>query len=132
MLTTTITAAALAVAGSMGAAPTDSTIAFQDRDLSASALAAGRDAEAIAELEAHTSKDPGQLINLGIAYARKGDEDAARSLFQAALTSPEPIELETADGSSTNSVRLARKALRMLDNGEFTPASTTSRVTLRQ
>ncbi len=132
MLTITITAAALAVAGSSGAAPADSTIAFQDRDLSASTLAAGRDSEAIAELEAHSSRDPGQLINLGIAYARRGDEETARDLFQAALTSPEPIELETADGNSTDSIRLARKALRMLDNGEFAPVSTTSRVTLRQ
>lgn len=132
MLTLTITAAALAVAGSAGAAPADSTIAFQDRDLSASTLAAGRDSEAIAELEAHSSKDPGQLINLGIAYARKGETEAARDLFQAALESPNPIELETADGRSTDSRRLARKALRMLDNGEFAPVSTTSRVTLRQ
>jgi tetratricopeptide (TPR) repeat protein len=132
MLTTTIIAAALAVAGSAGAVPTDSTISFQDRDLSASALTAGRDADAIEELEALSSKDPGQLINLGIAYARRGDEETARDLFQAALTSPQPIELETADGRSTDSIRLARKALRMLDNGEFAPASTTSRVTLRQ
>ena len=36
------------------------------------------------------------------------------------------IELETANGSTTDSRRLARHALAMLDRGEFRPARHTS------
>ncbi|MEL6878262.1 MAG: tetratricopeptide repeat protein [Pseudomonadota bacterium] len=107
----------------------------QDSDLGVQALGQGRNAEAIAELETKPAPDSAQLINLGIAYAREGDVDKARTLFRAALAEDNPMEVETADGQLTNSRRLARKALRMLDRGEFAAVSTqrnASRVTLRQ
>jgi len=63
--------------------------------------------------------DPAVLINLGIAYAQKGDDAKARTAFEAALACHEVVELDTADGSATDSRRLARKALKMLERGEF-------------
>jgi len=130
--------AAMAIALS-AAGPVETQLTSPEADqaggaLSATALSQGRNSEAIAELEADgalASQDPGQLINLGIAYAREGEVDTARALFVAALESPEPIELETADGSVTDSRRLARKALRMLEAGVFAPQKTAERVSLR-
>ena len=107
------TGAALASAGEGG-------------ELAAQTLAAGREEEALAVLQrasAADPHDPAVLINLGIAYAHKGDDAKARAAFEAALTCHEVVELDTADGSATDSRRLARKALRMLDRGEFRPRS---------
>ena len=95
-------------------------------ELAAQTLAAGREDEALAVLQrasAADPHDPAVLINLGIAYAHKGDDAKARAAFVAALTCHEVVELDTADGSATDSRRLARKALRMLDRGEFRPRS---------
>lgn len=94
-------------------------------DLAAETLAAGREDEALAVLQraaAANPHDPAVLINLGIAYAHKGEEAKARTAFEAALTCHEVVELDTADGTATDSRRLARKALRMLARGEFRPA----------
>lgn len=135
MLTTSMIAIALTATTPVNADQMSANAASEDGQLSVAALSAGRNELAIAELEssgALTTTDPAQLINLGIAYARQGDNEQARTLFKAALTSPEPIELETADGSLTDSRRLARKALRMLDAGAFAPVESTSRVTMRQ
>jgi tetratricopeptide (TPR) repeat protein len=95
-------------------------------ELAAQPLAAGRKDEALAVLErasAADPHDPAVLINLGIAYAHKGEEAKARAAFEAALACREVVELETADGTVTDSRRLARKALRMLARGEFRPRS---------
>lgn len=95
-------------------------------ELAAQTLAAGREDEALAVLQrasAADPHDPAVLINLGIAYAHKGEDAKARAAFEAALTCHEVVELDTADGSATDSRRLARKALRMLDRGEFRPRS---------
>lgn len=88
-------------------------------------LAAGRDAEAIVliESEAPVAGEPAQLINLGIAYARRGDAERARALFQAARRAPERVELETATGEWIDSRVLAGQALAMLDSGGFARAS---------
>ncbi len=95
-------------------------------ELAAQTLAAGREDEALAVLQraaAADPHDPAVLINLGIAYAHKGEEAKARTAFEAALTCHEVIELDTADGTATDSRRLARKALRMLERGAFRPES---------
>jgi tetratricopeptide (TPR) repeat protein len=95
-------------------------------DLAAQTLAAGREDEALAVLQraaAANPHDPAVLINLGIAHAHKGDEAKARAAFEAALTCHEVVELDTADGTATDSRRLARKALRMLERGEFRPVA---------
>lgn len=95
--------------------------------LSSDNLAQGNADAAIKSLERNLEAaphDPGLLINLGIAYAHAGSPETARQLFERALVSPNPIELETADGRATDSRRLARKAMRMLDRGEFSPTLT--------
>ncbi len=100
--------------------------------LAAENLARGETTTAIASLEIQrqaSPDDPALLINLGIAYAHIGKEEKARAMFDAALKSDSPIELETADGNATDSRRLARKAMAMLKRGEF--RATTSRVAQR-
>lgn len=85
-------------------------------------MAAGRMDEGLAKLEKASAANPHDaalLINLGIAYAQRGDEAKARATFEQAAACPEVIELTTADGSVTDSRRLARKALKMLARGEF-------------
>jgi len=93
-----------------------------DSELAAQTLAAGQEDEALAKLVRATAAnphDPAVLINLGIAYAQKGDDAKARTAFEAALACHEVVELDTADGAATDSRRLARKALKMLERGEF-------------
>lgn len=65
------------------------------------------------------SDDPARLINLGIAYAREGREDVARTLLKAAMTSKNRADLETASGKWRDSRSLARQAMRMLEDGQF-------------
>jgi Tfp pilus assembly protein PilF len=94
-------------------------------ELAAQPLAQGRSEKAIAMLEKASAADPHDaavLINLGIAYAQMGDEAKARTAFEQALACHEVVELETADGSATDSRRLARKAIKMLERGEFRSA----------
>lgn len=110
------------------AAPPDSARAAPDAapELAARTLSAGRTEQALATLEQASAADPRDaavLINLGIAYARMGDETRARDAFRQALACEEVVELETADGLATDSRRLARKALKMLERGEFRAAA---------
>lgn len=104
-------------------------------ELAVRPLAAGRAEQALATLQkasAANPDDPAVLINLGIAYAQAGDEAKARGAFEAALASDDVVELDTADGETTDSRRLARKAIRMLDRGEFrAPAMRGEQLTLR-
>jgi len=100
-------------------------------DFGHQALVDGRDAAAIAAImdnDQIENDDPARLINLGIAYARRGDEALARQLFEAARDKAERVELETAEGEWIDSRRLARQALAMLERGEF---ATGSRVAAR-
>lgn len=98
----------------------------QVTELAAQPLAAGRGDKALAMLEKASAADPHDaavLINLGIAYGQMGDEPKARAAFEQALACHEVVELEIADGTATDSRRLARKAIKMLDRGEFRSAS---------
>lgn len=118
------------------AAPAPATLQLGEApELAARTLAAGRSDEARATLERASladPHDPAVLINLGIAYAQAGDEAKARAAFAKALACEEVIELDTADGGTTDSRRLARKALRMLDRGEFrADAGRTGQLTMR-
>lgn len=91
-------------------------------ELAARTLAAGRSGDALVTLERASlanPHDPAVLINLGIAYAHAGDEAKARVAFEKALACQEVLELDTADGTTMDSRRLARKAIRMLERGEF-------------
>ncbi|MGI8943861.1 MAG: winged helix-turn-helix domain-containing protein [Qipengyuania sp.] len=51
--------------------------------------------------------------------ARLGDYEEALALFEAVLDSGERVELETASGQWLDSRALERKAIAMLDRGEF-------------
>lgn len=118
------------------AAPAPATLQLGEApELAARTLAAGRSDEARTTLERASladPHDPAVLINLGIAYAQAGDEAKARAAFAKALACEEVIELDTADGGTTDSRRLARKALRMLDRGEFrADAGRTGQLTMR-
>lgn len=99
-------------------------------DVAYQSLAQGQDQLAIEQIEANTeleTDDPARLINLGIAHARKGDENRARQYFQAAIDSRERYDLETAEGAWVDSRMLARRAMKMLVRGEFSA----SRMTMR-
>ena len=82
------------------------------------------------ELEQH-GNDPALLINLGIAQAQSGQVEDARKSFQAAMRSRTVLDLETANGTTTDSRRLARLAMAMLERGEFRAEPPASRFTLR-
>ncbi|MEE4316960.1 tetratricopeptide repeat protein [Erythrobacter dokdonensis] len=121
-MSVTAFAIALVAATPLADAPVAQLQAAPEGDLAAQTLAAGREDEALAVLQravAANPHDPAVLINLGIAYAHKGEDAKARTAFEAALTCHEVVELDTADGTATDSRRLARKAIRMLERGEF-------------
>jgi len=75
--------------------------------------------EAIENSDQLAEDDPARLINHGIALARTGHYEEARAAFEAAAAARNSVELETAEGKWVDSRRLARKALAMLDKGEF-------------
>lgn len=125
-----ITSVACAALVAFAAAPIAAQTATPtDASLAADTLTDGRTMQAIdqlkAELDLHPN-DPAIMINLGIALAQSGREADARASFEAAMRSRDVIELETANGTTTDSRRLARHALAMLDRGEFRPARRTS------
>jgi tetratricopeptide (TPR) repeat protein len=133
-MTLTAFAIALLAAGApAAAAPIAMTAAAPE--LAVQPLVTGKAEQALATLEkasAANPQDAAVLINLGIAYAQSGDEVKARAAFEQALACREVVELETADGTATDSRRLARKALRMLARGEFRPGtSAASQLTYR-
>lgn len=85
-----------------------------------SELVAGRDDAAITVINRQPqTDDPARLINLGVAYARMGDTARARAMFRAAHNAPERVDLETATGDWVYSRVLTRRALAMLDRGDF-------------
>ena len=93
-------------------------------------MVAGRTAAAIDKIEHADPRDadhPARLINLGIAHARTGDEAKARELFDAVATTTERYWVETATGEWIDVRDLARKAIAMLDGGEFARAQFASR-----
>ncbi|WP_196795256.1 tetratricopeptide repeat protein [Porphyrobacter sp. AAP82] len=130
-------ALALAAANPLPGAPSGAAQLAPDAapELAARTIAAGRAEQAIPALQKASAADPQDaavLINLGIAYAQTGDEVRAREAFRQALAYEEVIELDTADGTATDSRRLARKALKMLDRGEFRSAgAVTGQLSLR-
>ncbi len=94
-------------------APVD--VAFEE-------LSDGQNTAAIERIEQNAEldrDDPARLINLGIAHARKGSDQEARAMFIAAARNETRYQLETAQGGWIDSRDLARRALAMLDRGEF-------------
>jgi uncharacterized protein HemY len=114
----TLVLSALAAAAQLTSTPGAEPMAIEQREVAYEAIAAGRTDEAIRAIEARLATDPDDpalLINLGAAYARKGDAARAATAFQAAIDSDTRYELELADGTWTDSRRAARRALEMLE-----------------
>lgn len=109
---TVLAALAFATATTPSAAANAQNIAT--RDVAFEDLADGREAKAIARLQAGLRQNPGDpaiLINLGTAYARQGDRENAARSFRAARDSSVRYRLELADGSWADSREAARRAL---------------------
>ncbi len=103
-------------------APAISATEASAGNLAVAPLMARRHQDAIRQLEQARRadpEDPAILINLGIARAQLEQDNEARALFAEALKMPVSFDLATSGGQVTDSRRLARKALRMLDRGEF-------------
>lgn len=98
-------------------------------DVAYELLLDGRDSAAITAIEARpeTTTDPARLLNLGIAYARRGEDAKARVLFELAYRARDRVELETATGEWIDSRTLAKQALAMLDGGSFVSAGRVAR-----
>lgn len=107
----------------MAQGPVDAVVAPETTyDVGFEQLVAGRDLEAVDAIEnckELAQDDPARLINHGIALARLGRYDEARADFEAAATASNSVELETAGGEFKDSRHLARRALAMLDSGDF-------------
>ena len=127
-MSVTAIALALIAATPLAGVPADhaATARLNAPELAVQPLAAGRARQALVTLQqasAANPADPAVLINLGIAYAQAGEETKARTAFEAALACDDVVELDTADGTTTDSRRLARRAIRMLERGEFRAAA---------
>lgn len=96
--------------------------AVEPVDVAFEELSDGQNTAAIERIEHNADldqDDPARLINLGIAHARKGSDLEARAMFTAAARNETRYQLETAQGDWIDSRDLARRALAMLDRGEF-------------
>lgn len=60
-------------------------------------------------------RDPARLINMGLAYAKMGDAESARTQYQAAIDAPASFDIILSDGRVMDSRVAARRALRRLD-----------------
>lgn len=106
------------------------TPAVEQVDAAFDDLANRRNADAIARIEGGreaATDHPATMINLGIAYAREGQQARAREMFQRAANMGMRVELETAGGDWVDSRTLAMRALAALDNGRFGGATRTAR-----
>jgi len=116
-MSATLVLSALMAAAQLTSTPGAEPATFEQRDVAYEDIAAGRADDAIRAIEARLatdSDDPALLINLGAAYARKGDAARAAKAFQAAIDSDTRYELELADGTWSDSRQAARRALATL------------------
>ncbi len=91
-------------------------------DVAFEELSEGNNSAAIKRIEQNKeleNDDPARLINLGVAHARQGKDMQARAMFTAAARLQDRYQMETAKGDWVDSRVLARRALAMLDRGEF-------------
>jgi Flp pilus assembly protein TadD len=115
----TLVLAALAAAAQLTSTPGAEPTTIEQHEVGYEDIAAGRADEAIRTIEARLASDPDDpalLINLGAAYARRGDSDRAAKALEAAIASDTRYDLELADGSWTDSRHAARRALEALQH----------------
>ena len=116
-MSVTLVLSALVAAAQLTSTPGAEPPTTETRDVAYEEIAAGRADAAIQAIEARLKADPDDpalLINLGAAYARKGDTARAEAAFQAAVNSDTRYELELADGTWADSRHAAQRALASL------------------
>jgi len=116
-MSVTLVLSALVAAAQLTSTPGAEPPTTETRDVAYEEIAAGRADAAIQAIEARLKADPDDpalLINLGAAYARKGDTARAEAAFQAAVHSDTRYELELADGTWADSRHAAQRALASL------------------
>ena len=116
-MSATLIASALFAAAQLTSTPGAEPITIELREVAYEEIAARKTDEAIDMIETRLAVDPADpalLINLGAAYARKGDAMRAAHGFQAAIDSDTRYELELADGRWVESRYAARHALQTL------------------
>jgi len=90
----------------------------EQRDVAYEELAAGQTDLAISRIEAQLKEnpdDPALLINLGSAYAYKGQFEMAAEYYDRAARSDVRYRMELADGNWVDSRRAARLALASIE-----------------
>ena len=118
----TLALAALAATAQLTSTPGAEPATIEQREVAYEAIAAGRPDDAIRTIEAQLAQnpdDPALLINLGAAYARRGDSERAERALEAAIASETRYELELADGTWTGSRRAARRALETVQRSQL-------------
>jgi tetratricopeptide (TPR) repeat protein len=116
-MTATLVLAALLAAAQLTSTPGAEPPTNETREVAYADIAAGRTDDAIRAIEARLQADPDDpalLINLGGAYAQKGDTARAARAYQAAIDSRTRYDLELADGTWADSRHAARRALETL------------------
>jgi cytochrome c-type biogenesis protein CcmH/NrfG len=116
----TAIAAALLFSSQAVAAPTPAP-AIEQKDVAFDALSEGRTDQAISKLQEQLvaePADPATLINLGSAYAQRGDRERAAQAYRAAAASDTRYNVELADGTWVDSRHAARAALLRLDRAQ--------------
>lgn len=107
----------LTQAAAMPPAPAAEPV-LEQKEVAYGDLSEGRTQAAITTLEQQLQADPADpatLINLGSAYAQRGDSTRAAAAYRAAANSSTRYSLELADGSWVDSRSAARLALRRLE-----------------
>ena len=116
-MTAALLLSALVAAAQLTSTPGAEPPTSETREVAYQDIAAGRADAAIQAIEARLEadpRDPALLINLGAAYARKGDAARAAKAFQAAIDSNTRYDLELSDGTWLDSRHAARRALETL------------------
>jgi Flp pilus assembly protein TadD len=93
-------------------------IGYDRGSLAFEALMANDNQRALEQLAKDRSvpnTDPAKLINIGSAYARLGDFDRAEEAYVAALNCKDEMDLLLADGREMNSRKVAKLALKKLE-----------------
>lgn len=113
-MSATLVLAALAAAAQLTSIPGAEPVVTEQHEVAYEQIATGKIDEAIRAIEAQLATnpdDPALLINLGAAYARKGDTARATKAFHDAINSDTRYELELSDGTWADSRQAARRAL---------------------
>ena len=114
MLKMAVIGALAALSVSAPALAKDAEINYPKGSLGYSALLAGDNEGAIRSIKSDTNvrhDDPAQMLNLGLAYERTGDFDAARQQYREVLAQTRSAKLVLSNGAVVDSHDLAEKGL---------------------